>query len=29
VVPSNASGGMDGVALKGLTVDYHEPGVRH
>jgi len=26
VVPGNASGGMDGVALKGLTVDFHEPG---
>jgi RHS repeat-associated protein len=26
VVPGNASGGMDGVALKPLTVDYHEPG---
>jgi hypothetical protein len=25
-VPGNASGGMDGVALKGLTVDFHEPG---
>jgi RHS repeat-associated protein len=26
VVPGNAAGGMDGVALKGLTVDFHEPG---
>jgi RHS repeat-associated protein len=26
VVPGNASGGMDGVALKGLTVGFHEPG---
>jgi len=26
VVPGNASGSMDGVALKGLTVDFHEPG---
>jgi len=26
VVPGSASGGMDGVALKGLTVDFHEPG---
>jgi len=26
VVPGSASGSMDGVALKGLTVDFHEPG---
>ena len=26
VVPSSASGGLDGVALKGLTTDFHEPG---
>jgi hypothetical protein len=26
VVRGNASGSMDGVALKGLTVDFHEPG---
>ena len=26
VVPGSASGGMDGVALKGLTVAFHEPG---
>ncbi|MFL5804112.1 MAG: Calx-beta domain-containing protein, partial [Roseiflexaceae bacterium] len=26
VVPGNASGGMDGVAIKPLTVDFHEPG---
>ena len=26
VVPSNASGGMDGVALRPLTVAFHEPG---
>ena len=26
VVPGSASGGMDGVALKPLTVDFHEPG---
>jgi len=26
VVPGSASGGMDGIALKGLTVDFHEPG---
>src|SRR5205807_1784725 len=26
VVPGAASGGMDGVALKSLTVDFHEPG---
>jgi RHS repeat-associated protein len=26
VVPGNASGSMDGVALKPLTVDFHEPG---
>ncbi len=26
VVPGNASGDMDGVALKALTVDFHEPG---
>ncbi len=25
-MPGNASGSMDGVALKGLTVDFHEPG---
>jgi hypothetical protein len=25
-VPGNASGGLEGVALKGLTVDFHEPG---
>ena len=27
VVPGNASGGMDGVALEPLTVDFHEPGL--
>jgi hypothetical protein len=26
VVPGNASGGMDGVAFKPLTVDFHETG---
>jgi RHS repeat-associated protein len=26
VVPGSASGSMDGVALKPLTVDFHEPG---
>ncbi|MFN8505603.1 RHS repeat-associated core domain-containing protein [Kouleothrix sp.] len=26
VVPSSASGGLDGVQLKGLTADFHEPG---
>ena len=26
VVPGNASGGMDGVALRPLTVAFHEPG---
>ena len=26
VVPGDASGRMDGVALKPLTVDFHEPG---
>jgi RHS repeat-associated protein len=26
VVPGNASGGMEGIALKPLTVDFHEPG---
>jgi hypothetical protein len=26
VVPGSASGSMDGVALKALTVDFHEPG---
>ena len=26
VVPGSAAGSMDGVALKGLTVDFHEPG---
>jgi RHS repeat-associated protein len=26
VVPGNASGGMDGIALKPLTVDFHEVG---
>jgi RHS repeat-associated protein len=26
VVPGDALGGMDGVALKPLTVDFHEPG---
>jgi len=26
VVPGAASGGMDGVALKSLTVDFHELG---
>ena len=26
VVPGNASGGMDGIALRPLTVDFHEPG---
>jgi RHS repeat-associated protein len=26
IVPGSASGGMDGVALKSLTVDFHEPG---
>jgi RHS repeat-associated protein len=26
VVPGNASGSMDGVGLKALTVDFHEPG---
>ena len=26
VVPSSASGGLDGVQLKGLTTDFHEPG---
>jgi len=26
VVPGSASGSMDGVALKGPTVDFHEPG---
>lgn len=25
-MPGNATGGMDGVALKPLTVDFHEPG---
>jgi hypothetical protein len=25
-VPGNASGGMDGIALKSLTVAFHEPG---
>jgi RHS repeat-associated protein len=27
VVPSSASGGMDGVQLRPLTVDFHEPGL--
>jgi RHS repeat-associated protein len=26
VVPGTASGSMGGIALKGLTVDFHEPG---
>lgn len=26
IVPGNAAGGMDGVAYKPLTVDFHEPG---
>jgi RHS repeat-associated protein len=26
VVPGNASGGMDGIAIKPLTVDFHEVG---
>jgi RHS repeat-associated protein len=26
IVPGSASGGMDGVAYKPLTVDFHEPG---
>ena len=26
IVPGSASGSMDGVALKALTVDFHEPG---
>ena len=26
MVPSSASGGLDGVQLKGLTADFHEPG---
>jgi RHS repeat-associated protein len=26
VVPGSASGGMDGIAYKPLTVDFHEPG---
>jgi RHS repeat-associated protein len=26
VVPGSASGSMEGVALKPLTVDFHEPG---
>jgi RHS repeat-associated protein len=26
VVPGSASGSMDGIALKSLTVDFHEPG---
>ena len=26
IVPGNASGGMDGMAYKPLTVDVHEPG---
>jgi RHS repeat-associated protein len=26
VVPGSASGSLEGVALKGLTVDFHEPG---
>jgi len=26
VIPGNASGGMDGVALRPLTVAFHEPG---
>ena len=25
-VPGNASGSVEGVAIKGLTVDFHEPG---
>jgi hypothetical protein len=27
VLPGNASGGLDGVALKGPMVDFHEPGL--
>ena len=26
MVPSSASGGLDGVQLKPLTADFHEPG---
>jgi len=26
VVPGSASGGMDGIAVKPLTVDFHEGG---
>jgi RHS repeat-associated protein len=26
VAPGNASGGMDGIAVKPLTVDFHEAG---
>ena len=26
IVPGNASGSVEGVAIKGLTVDFHEPG---
>ncbi len=26
IVPGNASGGMEGIALKALTVDFHEAG---
>jgi hypothetical protein len=26
IVPGSASGSMEGVALKPLTVDFHEPG---